>query len=82
MAMCAQQLVDGMNLDKSWCLHHLGTRRSKQIEFIWRLVESKELRISQFEPDNITCYVVTEEKAQALRMIPGYNETAGPAKIS
>ncbi|KAM5445033.1 hypothetical protein MferCBS31731_000492 [Microsporum ferrugineum] len=31
-------------------------------------------RISEFQPDNITIFVETEEEAQTLRMIPGYNE--------
>ena len=79
-AMCAEQLVDGMNLSTTWCLDHLDTSRShaqEAIQFILRLVESKRLRISQFEPENLTCFVATEEDDRALRMIPGYNELSG-----
>lgn len=80
-AMCAEQLVDGMNLSTTWCMDHLDATSDSQakegVQFVLRLVESKGLRISQFEPDNLTCFVATEEDDHALRMIPGYNELSG-----
>ncbi|KAM5447926.1 hypothetical protein MaudCBS49596_005723 [Microsporum audouinii] len=74
MAVCVEELVDGMNLDEAWCLDHLDTRKHRVMEFILDRIASKVSRISEFQPDNITIFVETEEEAQTLRMIPGYNE--------
>lgn len=74
MAICAEQLVDGMDLEKTWCLNHLDTSLSQGIRFIFSLIDSKQLRISQFEPNNITRFVANKEEASALPRIPGYNE--------
>jgi Calcineurin-like phosphoesterase len=76
MAMSVEQLVDGMNLDTSWCNSHLDTERLDEVRFVQELVENKSRRISQFEPHNITCYVSTENEAERVRMIPGYNEVS------
>ncbi|EEQ33660.1 ser/Thr protein phosphatase [Microsporum canis CBS 113480] len=74
MAVCVEELVDGMNLDEAWCLDHLDTRKHRVMEFILDRIASQVFRISEFQPDNITIFVETEEEAQTLRMIPGYNE--------
>lgn len=74
IAMCAEQLMNGMNLNKIWCLEHLDTSRPAEIHFIHGLVESKMSRISQFEPSNVTGFVATEQEAQDLVMIPGCSE--------
>ncbi|KAM5470717.1 hypothetical protein MauCBS54593_003758 [Microsporum audouinii] len=34
MAVCVEELVDGMNLDEAWCLDHLDTRKHRVMEFI------------------------------------------------
>lgn len=62
--MCAEQLVDGMNLDKTCCLDHHDMSRSEEIHFIYGLVETKNSRISQLEPNNITGFVATDEETQ------------------
>ncbi|EEP77651.1 predicted protein [Uncinocarpus reesii 1704] len=74
MAVCVEELVDGMNLDETWCLNHLDTEKNKVVECILDRIASKGSRISEFQPGNITCFVETEEEARDLRMIPGYDE--------
>ncbi|KAK2748102.1 Vacuolar protein sorting-associated protein 55 [Myotisia sp. PD_48] len=79
VGICIEQLVDGMNLDKTWCLDHLDTSRPNEMRAIWGFVDSKKDRL-QLVPDNITGLVATEQQAKNLQMIPGYNELAGAIK--
>ncbi|OJD17008.1 hypothetical protein AJ78_02852 [Emergomyces pasteurianus Ep9510] len=70
----AAVVVDGMNLEDTWCIDRLDTRKHGMIECVLHRIASKRSRISGFQPGNITCFVETEEEARTLRMIPGYNE--------
>ncbi|KAI1934891.1 hypothetical protein LOZ39_006046 [Ophidiomyces ophidiicola] len=74
MAACVEKLVDGMNLDESWCVDHLDTRQDKELQYILAIVATKAARASELGPNRITCIVEEEEEAEAVRMIPGYND--------
>lgn len=48
MAVCVEELVDGMNLDEAWCLDHLDTRKHRVMEFILDRMASKYLVYPNF----------------------------------
>jgi hypothetical protein len=72
-AMCAEQLVDGMNLDEDWCKSHLNSRFEEEYKYALKLVKGKGRRISPMYPDCITCYINTPDEARKVCRIPGRN---------
>jgi hypothetical protein len=47
-AIAAEALIDGMDLDESWCRMNLDVTRPEELEFALKLVEGKHSRISDF----------------------------------
>ncbi|KAI9848713.1 MAG: hypothetical protein M1837_006800 [Sclerophora amabilis] len=71
-AIAAELLVDGMNLDERWCLAHFPPSQSDALKFALTLIEGKSSRISDFSPNEVTCFIASREEAQRLLKIPGY----------
>jgi hypothetical protein len=72
-AMCAEQLVDGMDLDENWCKSHLDVKREEEYKMALKLVKEKSQRISPMYPDYVTCYISAPDEAKKVRRIPGRN---------
>ena len=72
-AMAAEQVVDGMDLDKAWCEQHMRDATPEELNFAFDLVAGKASRIDYFWPDKITCFIDTEEERQRILKIPGRN---------
>jgi hypothetical protein len=51
-AIAAEQLVDGMNLDKDRCSNYISPERHKELNFALELVAGKDSRISNFTRHN------------------------------
>lgn len=65
-----EQLVDGMNLDEEWCRKNLADER--HLQYLLKLVNSKEDRIDDFSGNLVTCYIAEQEAAATVTRIPGY----------
>ncbi|KAH0564921.1 hypothetical protein GP486_001688 [Trichoglossum hirsutum] len=72
-AMCAEQLVDGMDLDEDWCNGHLNTRFEEEYKFALKLVKGKSGRVPPMYPNYVTCYISTLDEASRVHRIPGRN---------
>ncbi|KAH0545336.1 hypothetical protein FGG08_000635 [Glutinoglossum americanum] len=72
-AMCAEQLVDGMDLDEGWCKSHLNAGFEEEYKFALKLVKGKSSRVAPMCPDFITCYISTPDEAGKVHKIPGRN---------
>jgi hypothetical protein len=69
-AMCAEQLVDGMDLDEEWCESCLDAG----VEEVYRYaVQGKSRHVSPMYPDHVSCYISTPDEAAKVRGIPGRN---------
>lgn len=74
VAMHAESLVDGMDLDDAWCKKHLELNRQEEFDFAMHLVRSKRGRLDYMFPDGITCYVKSASEAERIRRVPGRDE--------
>ena len=73
MAMiAAEALVDSMNLDEKWCRDRLQNINPEIVDIALGLVSGKHSRISDFSPNQVTCYVPDTEEALRVRRIPGF----------
>ncbi|TVY83018.1 hypothetical protein LSUE1_G002428 [Lachnellula suecica] len=72
--IAAEQLVDGMNLDESWCERNLHpskiTPEARQLAT--RLAAGRISRLDEFSENTITCFIADESEAKRLQKIPGY----------
>ena len=75
-AIAAEGLVDGMNIDEEWCkVAHLSVTthtRDDELKFALGLVQGKSSRIADFQPNEVTCFIVDDEEAQRMKSIPGF----------
>lgn len=73
MAMVgAEQLVDGMNLDRAWLDKNIDQSDPEARDLIKGLINGKKSRLDAFNGNSITCYVKDEDEAAAVKKIPGY----------
>ena len=70
-AVAAEQLVDGMNIDASWCQRHFHSLANGELEFLMELIENRSARIEDFSTNLVTCFVSNETEAQRVQHIPG-----------
>jgi hypothetical protein len=70
--IAAEQLVDGMDLDSSWCTRNLGSTSVEMHQLVNGLIAGKNSRIDDFSGNTITCFIANAEEAARLRLIPGY----------
>jgi hypothetical protein len=68
----AEQLVDAMDLDESWCDRNLMNASPRTRQLASRLVKEKHLRLDEFTEYKVTCFIANIGEAQRLRRIPGY----------
>lgn len=74
-AMAAEALIDGMDLDASWCRMSLGATLLEELKFALKLVEGKGCHIFDPSLGEVTCHVASTEEAQRIRKIPGTEES-------
>ena len=70
-AMAVDGLVDGMDLDESWCERNLINIEPKSLEFVLSRVRSRSSRIDYFSPNTITCIIANSEERERLLNVPG-----------
>ncbi|EPE06099.1 hypothetical protein F503_02928 [Ophiostoma piceae UAMH 11346] len=71
--IAAEQLVDGMDVDESWCARHLRGESQSVISLIRGLVQGKASRLDDFSDYHVTCFLKDEAVARLVRGIPGYD---------
>ena len=72
--MSAEQLVDAMDMDESWCDRNLMNASPPTRQLASRVVKGKQSRLDAFTGKKVTCFVANIEEAQILRFIPGYEQ--------
>ncbi len=70
-AMAVDGLVDGMDLDESWCERNLINTEPKSLEHVLSRVRSRSSRIDYFSPNTITCIIANSEERDRLFDVPG-----------
>jgi hypothetical protein len=70
--IAAEQLVDGMDLDGSWCTRNLCNASVEVHQLASGLIAGKQSRIDDFSENKVTCFITNAEEAERLRLIPGY----------
>jgi len=70
--IAAEQLVDGMDLDDSWCTANLCNTSFEIYQLANGLIASKQSRIDDFSENTVTCFITNADEAERLRLIPGY----------
>ena len=74
LAIAAEQLVDGMDLDEEWCKQHMSASTPETLSFALTLVAGKASRIDYFSSNTVTCFIPDEQERQRLLRVPGRND--------
>lgn len=77
-AIAAELLIDGMNVDEVLCRGWIdASEQSAVLDFALVLVGGKKSRISDFTPNEVTCFIVDCQEARRIRNIPGFLPRSG-----
>ena len=69
--IATEQLVDGMDLDETWCKRHLCGVEPGVVDVILDRVQTKHQRLDDFSENTVTCYVKDEVEAVLVRQTQG-----------
>ena len=70
-AIAVEGLVDGMNLDHSWCLRNLTSLGPTELDYMSSILRKKGARMDDFSPNTVTCIVSNNEERERLLKVPG-----------
>ena len=81
-AMAVDGLIDGMDLDESWCSRNLTNIEPKDLIYLLSRVRGKTSRIDYFSPNSVTCIIVNDEERERLLRVPGRESPSLPRKVA
>ena len=81
-AMAVDGLIDGMDLDESWCSRNLANLEPKDLDYLLSRIRGKTSRIDYFSPNTVTCIIVNDEERERLLRVPGRESPSFPRTMA
>lgn len=81
-AMAIDGLIDGMDLDESWCSRNLTKIEPYCLNYLLSRVRGKISRIDYFSPNTVTCIILNNEERERLLRVPGREFSSFPRKTA